>query len=100
MLVATGGWWEKENMNTVIQIVEELADNGSVEFGGAILRPHAFLMEADGKLTEEGAEILRAVKKAGRELIQNKKISQETLDFISHPLITEPELRLRYNQWL
>ena len=65
VLVSTGGWWEKENMSTVVRIVEELAENASVEFGGAILRPHAFLMKKDGIVTEEGEEILSAVRKAG-----------------------------------
>jgi multimeric flavodoxin WrbA len=100
VLVSTGGWWEKENMNTVVQIVEELAANASVEFSGAILRPHAFLMKKDGKITKEGEELLRAAREAGRELIRDGKISQGTLDIISSPLITEEELRQRYNQIL
>jgi len=100
ILVSTGGWWEKENMSTVVRIVEELAENSSVEFGGAILRPHAFLMKKDGKVTKEGEEILSAVKNAGRELIRDGKMSEETLEIISRPLITEEELRQRYNQWL
>jgi len=100
VLVSTGGWWEKENMNTVVRIVEELAEDASVEFGGAILRPHAFLMKKDGKVTEEGEQILSAVRKVGSELIKDGKMSQETLEFISRPLITEEELRQRYNQLL
>lgn len=99
VLVSTGGWWEKENMSTVVQIVEELAANASVEFSGALLRPHAFLMQKDKKLTEEGEEILRAAREAGRQLIRDGKMSQETLDIISSALITEAELRRRYNKF-
>jgi multimeric flavodoxin WrbA len=98
ILVSTGGWWEKENMSSVVRIIEELAENASVEFGGAILRPHAFLMKKDGKITKEGEEILGAVSRAGKEIIQEGKMSQETLDIVSRPLITEEELRQRYNQ--
>lgn len=98
VLVSTGGWWEKENMSTVVRIVEELAEGVSVEFGGAILRPHAFLMKRDGKVTEEGEEILRAARKAGSDLIVDGKMSQETLEIIGRPLITEEELRRRYNE--
>ena len=36
VLVSTGGWWEKENFDTVVRIVEELAEAASVEFGGSI----------------------------------------------------------------
>lgn len=100
ILISTGGWWEKENMSTVVRVVEELAQNTNVEFGGAILRPHAFLMKTDGKVNKEGNKILNAVKNAGCELIQNGQMNQETLDFISHPLISEEELRRRYNQLL
>lgn len=100
VLVSTGAWWEKENMSTVVRIVEELAENVSVEFGGAVLRPHASLMKRDGKVTKEGEEILIGVKRAGKELIQEGKMSQETLEFISRPLVTEEELRQRYNQML
>ena len=100
VLVSTGGWWEKENMSTVVRIVEELAEDASVEFGGAILRPHAFLMKKEGKFTKGGTKILNAVKKAGNELIRDGRMNQETLDIISRPLITEEELRKRYNQFL
>ena len=98
LLVSTGGWWEKENMSTVVRIVKELAENASVDYGGSLLRPHAFMMKKDGKLTEEGEEILLAVKKAGKELIIDGEMSQETLEMISRPLITEEDLRNRYNQ--
>lgn len=100
VLISTGGWWEKENMSTVVHIVEEIAEHASVEFSGAILRPHAFLMKQDGIVTAEGAEILRAVEKAGTELIKNGKMSQEILEVISRPLITEEELRQRNNNLL
>jgi len=98
ILVSTGGWWEKENMSTVVRIVEELAENSSVEFGGAILRPHAFMLKKDGEVTKEGKLVLDAVRNAGKELIRDGKMSQETLKFISRPLITEEDLRQRFNQ--
>ena len=100
VLVSTGGWWEKENMSTIVRIVEELAENASVEFGGAILRPHASLMRTEGKINEEGIKILNAVKKAAKELACDGRMNQKTLDSISRPLITEEELRKRYNQFL
>lgn len=100
VLVATGGWWEKENMDTVVRIVEELAENSGAAFAGAILRPHAFLMKEDGKLTKAGQKVLDAVKTAGNELIKEGKFNQKTLDEISRPLISEEELRKMYNAWL
>jgi hypothetical protein len=44
VLVSTGGWWKMGNFGTVVRIGEELAEDNSVEYPGAVLRPHAFLM--------------------------------------------------------
>ena len=97
LLVSTGGWWEKGNFETVVRIVRELAEDASVEFTGAVIRPHAFLMKQDGKFTSEGEIVLEASRRAGEELIQNGAISQVTYDAISHSLIPESKLRDVYN---
>jgi hypothetical protein len=100
VLVSTGGWWEKENMATVVRITEELAEDASVEFAGAVLRPHAFLMREEGEVTEDGEAVLNAARRAGYELVKEGAMSEETLKAISLPLISEDELRRRYNQAL
>jgi multimeric flavodoxin WrbA len=100
VIVSTGGWWEKENFKTVVSITEELAKVASVEFAGAVLRPHAFLMKKKGKLTKDGEAVLNALKRAGYELIKKGKMNKETLEAISRPLISEEELRRRYNDVL
>ncbi len=98
VLVSTGGWWEKENMGTVVRIVQELAEDASVEFTGALLRPHAFLMKEEGQLTPAGEAVLNAANRAGRQLVTDGRMEQATLDEVSRPLISEEELRRRYNQ--
>jgi len=98
VLVSTGGWWEKENFGTVVRIAEELAENGSVRFAGSVLRPHAFLMKSGGTLTKDGRAVVDAARQAGRELAEGGAMSQETLDAVSRPLISEEELRQRYNR--
>lgn len=94
-LVATGGWWEVDNLGIVLRIVEEMAENGTVEFAGAILRPHAFLMD---EYKEKKQKILETVKKVGRQLIKEGKMAEEDLAFISGALVAEEELRERYNR--
>jgi len=91
VLLATGYWWEKENLDTVVRIAEELAEDASVEFAGAVLRPHAYAMTAGGKLTSDGAAVLRTVERAGRELVERGTIAQDLLDAISRPLISREE---------
>lgn len=90
-LVSTGGWWEKGNFGTVVRIVKELAEDASVEFAGAVLRPHAGLMRKDGELTQDGKDILNAARRAGYELTKDGVISQEILTTISRPLVSRAE---------
>lgn len=96
VLVSVCGWWEKENMNTVLQIVKDFAEIASVEFTGAVLRPHAFLLKKQGEVTEQGREILKAVQRAGTELIKEGTMRKETLDVISMPLISWDEYLQKY----
>ena len=100
VLVSTGGWWEIGNFGTVVRIVEEIAEDASVEFAGAVLRPHAWLMKEDGELTQDGEAVLNAAKRAGYELIKEDGMTRETLDRISRPLISQEELWRRYNRTL
>jgi multimeric flavodoxin WrbA len=87
VLVATSGWLELENCDTVVRVVRELAEDASVEFAGAVLRPHADAMKVDDKITEDGEAVLDAVRRAGNELVGQGRMSQETLKMISRPLI-------------
>jgi multimeric flavodoxin WrbA len=100
VLVSTGGWWEIGNFDTVVRVVEELALDAGVKFGGAVLRPHAFLMMAKGKLTKDGEAVLDALRKAGSELIREGEMHPGTLELISRPMMSEEALRQRYNQEL
>jgi multimeric flavodoxin WrbA len=94
-LVSVGAWWEKGNLDTVVRVAEEIAEGVGVEFSGALLRPHAFLMNEN---KEKREEILSAAKNAGAQLVREGKISQDTLETISQPLIPEEELREMYNK--
>jgi len=100
VLVSTGGWWEKANFGTVVRIIEELAEDASVEFAGAVLRPHAHLMKEKGELTQDGEALLNAVRRAGYELLKEGVMTKETLETISRPLISQEELWRRYNKAL
>jgi len=98
VLVSTCGWWETGNFGTVVRIAEELAEDASVEFAGAVLRPHAFLMKEDGMLTPDGQAVVEAAQRAGYELVHQGRLATETLEQISRPLIAQEELRQRYNR--
>ncbi|MCX6097540.1 MAG: flavodoxin family protein [Caldiserica bacterium] len=89
VLVATSGWWEIENCDTVVRVVRELAKDASTEFAGAVLRPHADAMRADGKVSQNGQAVLDAVRRAGNELVGQGRMSQETLAAVSRPLMPQ-----------
>jgi multimeric flavodoxin WrbA len=86
VLVCTNGWWELENSETVIRIAEELALTAKTEFTGAVLRPHASELKADTKTTKE---VLDALKTAGIQLVQDGRMSEQTLQTIRQPLVSE-----------
>jgi len=91
VLVAVSGWWEKENLDTVVRIAEELAANAGVEFAGALLRPHAYEMNKGGQLTDAGKSVHDAARKAGRELVADGMMRPETLEAVSRPLVTRDD---------
>jgi multimeric flavodoxin WrbA len=95
VLVSVGGWWEKANADTVVRIVEEIAKDVGVEFAGALLRPHAFLLNEN---EEKAKEVLDAARSAGAELVREGKMSADSLEIVSQPLISEEDLRERYNK--
>jgi multimeric flavodoxin WrbA len=97
VLVSTSGWWEMGNFTTVVRIAEEIAKDASVEFAGAVLRPHAMLMKDKGQLTEAGQAVLAAARRAGSELVRDGAMSKQTLEAISRPLIPQEDLRQIYN---
>jgi multimeric flavodoxin WrbA len=99
-LVSTGGWWEKGNMDVVVHIARELAENASVPFAGAVLRPHAFVMRTRDGVTEDGREVLEAARRAGQELVSEGAMRPETLETVSRDLISEEAMRRMYNDWV
>jgi multimeric flavodoxin WrbA len=100
LLVSTGGWWEKGNFGTVTRIAEELAEDAGVEFAGAVIRPHAFMMKHENRFTGDGEAVIQAARKAGEELAKNGAISHEVFEAISRPLIPEEQLRRIYNDMI
>lgn len=91
VLVATGGWWEVENMDTVVRIDKELAEDASVKFAGAVLRPHSSELKSNGKITENGQSVLDAARCAGSELIEKGEMNPFTLQVVSRPLVSQED---------
>lgn len=87
VLVAAGGWWEKENVNLLQHVIEEFAKNASVQFSGTLFRPHAYAMQTPDGVTPDGKKVLSALKQAAQELTTLGEFKQKTMDDISRPLL-------------
>jgi multimeric flavodoxin WrbA len=95
VLVGTSGWWEVQNLDLVVEFVKHMAADASIEYGGAVLRPHASLMKEN---KEKAEEVNTALKQAGYQLIKEGKMAPELLKIIQQPLISEQDLRSHYNR--
>ena len=92
LAVVVSGWYEVENTDLVVRVVEELAENYSIEFTGAIRRPHCYPLKDE---LEKSKKVLQMLEEVGFKLIKEGKLYEDDLDFISQPL-ADPE---EYNQW-
>jgi len=85
VLVSSCAWWEKANFETVERIVQELAEDASVKYAGAVLRPHVQWMVEKPEKTKE---IFTAARHAGFQLIKQGTMSRNDLNIISQPLVS------------
>ncbi|MCJ7694004.1 MAG: hypothetical protein MUO40_01120, partial [Anaerolineaceae bacterium] len=90
-IIATGGWWEIGNLDTIVRVIDEIAKDAGIEFIPPILRPHAFLMRSKGIVTDEGENIMKLLENAGKELIETGTIQAEVLNNIARPLTSFQE---------
>jgi multimeric flavodoxin WrbA len=87
VLVSNCGFWEKDNFEPMLVHMEALCKNAGREFAGALLRPHGPVLRA---MVETGAavdDIFEAAKEAGRQLVEDGKMSPQTLDVVSRDLL-------------
>jgi multimeric flavodoxin WrbA len=87
VLVASCGFWEMDNFDPLLVHVKAICRNANMEFSGALLRPHAGALQWMIKKGEAVDDILDAARLAGRQLIQEGAISDQTLATISRTLL-------------
>ena len=96
VLVSSCAFWEMENFDKLVFTIKETAEALGAEYAGSVLRPHAVVLKSMMKSGQDVDSVLRAAKKAGTELISKGRISKETLDKVSSPLITFEEYLENY----
>jgi multimeric flavodoxin WrbA len=87
MLVSNCGFWELDNFDALVVHAKAICKNANMEFAGALLRPHGPALKG---MLQSGAsvqDVLTAAREAGRQLIQDGKISPDTLSTVSRELL-------------
>lgn len=96
-LVATSGWWEVENTDTVVKIVKDFTSLARCEFLPPILRPHAGYFRSKAGASDTGKEILGLLETAGEQLIRTGTIDPAITESIQRPLMSLEDFLAKWN---
>ncbi len=99
-IVSTCGYHEMDNFDILLNWVNSLIRMGLFELAGALLRPHANVFHPMYKEELNVDDILRAAHEAGKQLISDGKISEETLSIVSRDILTRDDYINTANQYI
>lgn len=91
VLVSTCGFYEDDAFAPLVAQTEDLSHSHGMQFAGALLRPHGLalrFMKAQGLGVEE---VLQAAYDAGNELVLTGSMSDETLQKVRQPLMSQED---------
>ena len=88
VLVSNCGFWEMDNFNPMLAHMEAISKNMAREFAGALLRPHGPALMGMMEMGAPVGDILDAAKEAGRQLVEDGRMSFETLKSVSRELLS------------
>ncbi len=98
VLVSSCGLWEMDNFDPLFAHARALCRNTNREFAGALLRPHAGALKWMLKRGDPVNDVCEAAKLAGRQLIQDKRMSRQTLAVVSRELMPRDSFMQISNQ--
>jgi multimeric flavodoxin WrbA len=87
VLVSNCGFWEMDNFNPLLVHMKAVSKNMGIEFAGALLRPHGPALKGMMEMGRPVNDIFEAAKEAGRQLVEDGKMSDETLKVVSRELL-------------
>ena len=91
VLVSSCGFWEKDNFDALIVHVEAICRNLKGQLAGALLRPHGGALKRMLEMGVDLEDIIEAARDAGRQLIRDGRISEETLETVSRDLLSRED---------
>jgi multimeric flavodoxin WrbA len=87
VLVSSCGFWELDNFDPLVTWAQAMCRNLGAEFAGALLRPHAGMLEALEQMGHPPAKVYDAAREAGRQLVRDGAIDEKTLKLVARKLI-------------
>ena len=87
VLVSNCSLWEMDNFDPLLVYMKAFCRNVSNEFAGALLRPHGEGMSFMMEMGMSPDDIFEAAKEAGRQLVEDGEMSDETLSIISREMM-------------
>jgi multimeric flavodoxin WrbA len=87
VLVSNCGFWEMDNFDPLVVHMKAVARNLGAEFAGALLRPHGPALRGMLDRDLPVGDVLDAAREAGRQLAEDGRMDQETLDVVSRELL-------------
>ncbi len=91
-LVSVSGFTELDNFNPLVMHMKAAALNMNREFVGAVLRPCAWIIPEGEKRGAKYDDIGKALNEAGRQIVNEGKISKDTLNIIARELIPREQI--------
>ena len=87
VLVSNCGFWEKDNFDSMLVHMEAVSRNMGRELAGALLRPHGPALRGMMEMGMAVDDVFEAAKEAGRQLVEDGRMSPETLKIVSRELL-------------
>jgi multimeric flavodoxin WrbA len=87
VLVSNCGFWEMDNFTPLVVHMKAVSKNVGGEFAGALLRPHGPALRGMMEMGMPVNDIFEAASEAGRQLVEDGRMSPETLKVVSRELL-------------
>jgi multimeric flavodoxin WrbA/putative sterol carrier protein len=99
VLISTCGFPELSHFDTLRHIFRIMERNGDVPLVGELLVPAAEAVLKQEYLRERAQGILEAAYRAGREVVRDGRVSEETEANIQRPVLSSDEMAEMANLW-
>lgn len=87
VLVSNCGFWEPDNFDPLVVHMRAFCRTIGREFAGALLRPAGDAFRGLLELDRPVKDIVEAAREAGRQLVEDGEMSQETLGIIGRDIL-------------